>query len=141
MDDNHAQKPAQRVGWIYIFACGPYLKVGFSVNVPRRLGAVQGACPYDVKLIYKAPVSDADLMLRIAEKFIHKRLARWAHRAEWFKVKPSLAKSVVESVIATVEREVAKQAEDAYYDQLWEPPRRERPWICRSNADRGIVRS
>lgn len=35
---------------LYMFRCGPYVKIGVSDNVPMRLAAVQAANPYPVEL-------------------------------------------------------------------------------------------
>jgi hypothetical protein len=35
---------------LYMFRCGPYVKIGVSDNVPLRLAAVQASNPYPVEL-------------------------------------------------------------------------------------------
>lgn len=61
---------------VYFFECGPYIKVGSSKDVDRRLKDVQSDNPYDVILLWVGTKHD--------EEYWHNKLKDYHHRGEWY---------------------------------------------------------
>jgi hypothetical protein len=74
----------------FIRAVGtPFVKIGFTRNLVKRLKLAQWHCPYELKLIH---VAEGD---RIAERDFHWRFHKRRVRGEWFRYSDSeLAKRI-----------------------------------------------
>lgn len=103
------QATAQRggVSWLYVFACGEFVKVGRAQNPVSRLANVAGSMPFDVSMwgAYRAPRD----MVVMAEAYCHCILAEHHHRGEWFRVDPDLALQVVREVARLASAAIGKR--------------------------------
>jgi DNA-binding XRE family transcriptional regulator len=67
-------------GFVYAISAGDDLvKIGWSGDPMRRLGSIRTGCPADAHLIGLVPATKAQ------EAEIHKILAPWRLRREWFR--------------------------------------------------------
>lgn len=77
----------------YIYAIGieghPYVKIGQTIDVRTRLDVLQCASPFALHLIATVYVSD---WIRYIERHIHKALAPYRHRREWFLIDMNIYK-------------------------------------------------
>lgn len=78
---------------IYFIQSGSAIKAGYSKNVDKRMRAYRTHNP-DVVLLH---VIEGDKKL---ERFIHKQLAPWRVRHEWFDYTFE-AKEIIEHIIQT----------------------------------------
>lgn len=69
------------VYFIQVDPDGP-IKIGIADSVISRLGNLQSACPYDlrVRTFWRGP--------RLVERFLHRELAAHRIRGEWFRPEP-----------------------------------------------------
>lgn len=67
---------------IYVFSCGPHIKIGVTRNVSGRLKALQVGQAYPVRLecLWDVPVDTAHK----AEAYAHRLLSKHKVRGEWF---------------------------------------------------------
>lgn len=65
---------------LYMFRCGPYIKIGVSSNVPMRLTAIRSSNPYPVELVGLWEGEGH------REKEWHAALSHLHVSGEWFKV-------------------------------------------------------
>jgi len=77
--------------YIYLIGDGEFVKVGYSVDPRRRLRSLQGASGRELTLIraqqvkrYKRMQSLGAACAKNWETWLHKRLADWHVRGEWF---------------------------------------------------------
>jgi len=70
-------------GFIYLIKLDDFYKIGRTVtSVEMRIGNLQSACPYKLKLVHSSPVK-ASL---IVEQALHLEYARFRGQGEWFKL-------------------------------------------------------
>ena len=66
------------MSFVYFFECEGHIKVGFATDVFQRLAEVQVGSPHRVTIAGVIPGT------RATEKAMHRRLAEFKHRGEWF---------------------------------------------------------
>lgn len=74
-----------RSNYIYVIACGDFIKIGITGNLNRRVYDLQRATPYPLALVHSfmgSPVDEAQL---------HARFSHCNHRGEWFRKEGKLA--------------------------------------------------
>lgn len=83
--------------FIYVIASGPYMKIGITRDLKKRIKGVECHNPHEVRLICyrRVPAHYA----RRAEMQIHAELAAHQHRGEWFTAD-------LETIMASVKRAV-----------------------------------
>lgn len=77
-----------RRGSIYFIECGDFIKIGHASLVDRRFASLQGAIPYEIKLLAVTCGS------RDFEAKLHRRFAHLRHRNEWFRKAPELMRLI-----------------------------------------------
>ncbi len=101
-----------------------HIKIGVAWNVAGRLSALQGACPYRLRLLKRVPGA-AD-----QERILHKRFAKDRLTGEWFKRSTELL-DLISSLEGTAELEPQPQKPgleplpESYFDDLlagWRTP-------------------
>jgi len=85
-----ADHPQLRRGSIYFIECGDFIKIGHASLVDRRFASLQGAIPYELKLLAVTCGS------RDFEAKLHRRFAHLLHRNEWFRKAPELMKLIAD---------------------------------------------
>jgi len=82
---------------LYVVECAPYLKIGISGNMKKRL--------HDMKLLNPMPLSLIHYRLvprrrsRLVEAAVHAALADYAHGREWFTVPIETARETIARII------------------------------------------
>lgn len=72
---------------VYFIRCNcsvGFIKIGLADNVPSRLAALQGCCPYKLEVIATMPGGVS------AEKEMHKQFSHAREIGEWFRPTPDL---------------------------------------------------
>jgi hypothetical protein len=69
---------------IYIFECGPFIKVGLTHDVLRRSKELLRLNPFDVRLAYYRTVHTS--LAKKTEAAVHSALSQFKHRGEWFEI-------------------------------------------------------
>jgi hypothetical protein len=70
---------------IYFISCGPFIKIGRTHDVPRRLATLQVGSPYPLKLLIEMDGGER------VEKELHARYAAYRVGGEWFERRGALA--------------------------------------------------
>ena len=75
---------------LYIIRAGGFIKIGHTIDLKRRLKAIQIGCPYELEVLYYGTGEGE------REHELHEAAAQWHHRGEWFSAEaltccPSLA--------------------------------------------------
>ena len=101
-------------GFVYVMGAdhGP-VKVGWTVNIEKRLADVQTGYPYDLKVLF----SIEHIHARFVEAEAHRRLAAHRLRGEWFDVPRDVAIEAVQSAVGHVDAE--PPAADIYERGDW----------------------
>ena len=65
---------------IYLLKTGPYLKIGYSGQMPweRRLHQLRNASPYDIEVL------NARVGTEEQEQELHAGAKQWQHRGDWY---------------------------------------------------------
>ncbi len=84
-DNNQSKLKQSKIGFIYIFKCNKFYKIGKSKNPTKRLRSIQASIPYKLEIILKTKVNDCDK----TEKIIHKLFKNKIITGEWFKLTQS----------------------------------------------------
>lgn len=63
---------------IYVLAAGPFIKVGITRDLERRIHDLQTGCPYPISILTTLPGTHED------EAAIHRRLSSCRSSGEWF---------------------------------------------------------
>lgn len=71
--------------YLYVAESGPFIKIGITMNVDQRMGALRRSSPYDVSLIHWFIGTLKE------EAGLHARFAAHCHRSEWFRREGELA--------------------------------------------------
>jgi hypothetical protein len=81
-DQPNVYRPIERVCGVYFIACGDYIKIGVSADVPSRLIDLQRSNPYACHVLgmVKVPFVTAVNL----EKVLHRHFHSQRHRYEWF---------------------------------------------------------
>jgi len=66
------------LGFVYVAAAGPHVKIGWAINVEYRLAALQTGCPVRLELLKAFDGS------RATEAELHRRFAEQRTTGEWF---------------------------------------------------------
>ena len=66
------------MSFVYFIECDGYIKVGLAKDVVSRISLLQVGCPHTMRLLGFIPGT------RETERDLHKRLAEFHHRGEWF---------------------------------------------------------
>lgn len=74
----------QSVRRVYFLEMGEFIKIGFSSNVGKRMEALSGGVPQEVRLLHDMPGTFED------ETELHKRFKHLRARGEWFRKEPEL---------------------------------------------------
>lgn len=69
-------------GYVYLFKCNEFYKIGMTSDVWKRYQAVQNGIPYEVDIVEFFGCSNPNR----EEKSLHKRFKAKRHRGEWFKL-------------------------------------------------------
>ncbi len=86
---------------VYVIgSVGKFIKIGISTNVGRRLGSLQTASPFKLRVFASFPVSASFEMARRTEFEVHRRLAAYALEGEWFDLAAIEAVAVITAVIS-----------------------------------------
>jgi len=70
------------VHWLYVMESPPYVKVGISNDVERRLRDFSLNSPHHIRIIFKAKVPYPQA--KWIEEKIHEDLQAFRHKGEWF---------------------------------------------------------
>lgn len=70
--------------YCYVLQAGPFVKIGYTVNLDSRFEAIQTACPYEVSVVCLFPYTTEDLA-REMEISLHRKFSKFRVRGEWFK--------------------------------------------------------
>lgn len=74
-----AEQPAVRHDEVlYAVRGGPYVKIGYTNDLERRMGELQVGCPYELEVLLAIPGSAED------EKIAHRKFQTLRTRGEWF---------------------------------------------------------
>ena len=68
--------------FLYVFQCGPYMKVGITIDLDKRKAGIETHNPFKIRrrLWRRFPRKH----VRFVEGFVHKELRERHHRGEWF---------------------------------------------------------
>ena len=68
--------------FLYVFQCGPYMKVGITADLDKRKAGIETHNPFKIRrrLWRRFPRKH----VRFVESFVHKELRERHHRGEWF---------------------------------------------------------
>lgn len=72
------------IGTVYFVECAGRIKIGHSKDAPKRIRSLRTGAPDVLKILATVPGS------RNFEQAIHKELAQWRVRLEWFEDRPSV---------------------------------------------------
>ena len=75
--------------YCYLIEGGPFVKVGYTSNLDRRMEQLQTGNPYKLGVL-QAYVFDTELAARQLEAQLHRDLKPYRAQGEWFSRKPSL---------------------------------------------------
>ncbi len=78
----NSRRRCNRIGLIYVIQCGEFTKVGITQSVKNRLKMLQTGNPGDLQLL----ASWKSEQCLVDEQAIHKHLAPFSVRGEWFKL-------------------------------------------------------
>jgi hypothetical protein len=70
--------------YLYVIACGDFVKVGHTNNIHSRVSCMRSSCPFPVQLVFKERKSDW-IDARESERALHDKLYSEIHRNEWFR--------------------------------------------------------
>lgn len=94
LDAEHQQPASEPEGYVYFVTCGPFVKIGFSLDVKHRIAGIQSSNPRRVDLvavIRGTPKIEGDF---------HDKFAIYRRRGEWFEYAEEIA-AEVRSIIAS----------------------------------------
>lgn len=91
-----------KVAYLYVVKCGPFYKVGFSVDPVVRTANIQTNCPIRVKLVFCAETTKKAAPK--AEYAAHLALEQYRHRDEWFRapfpvIRAAILKAIEETEV------------------------------------------
>ena len=66
------------MSFVYFIECDGFIKVGLAKDIASRLSMMQVGCPHTMALVGFIPGG------RETERGLHKQLAEFHHRGEWF---------------------------------------------------------
>jgi hypothetical protein len=69
---------------LYVIKAGPYVKIGRSKNLRRRIVEIQTHCPLKCEVIFCSKTGLDNWWERHLERELHKRFAKFWERGEWF---------------------------------------------------------
>ena len=90
-----APKPSRRsqIGPVYFFRCGPYIKIGYSIDPTRRLREIRTGIgtkvPDDIDRA-RTVLVQTEPGGRSRERDLHQRFKHLHHWGEWFTEAPEL---------------------------------------------------
>jgi len=91
MPDRKRLSELSNYGYVYFVERAGYVKVGYTQDIHSRMGAFQANSPFDFQLI-GAIRSDE---YKTLEKSIHKRLAAYHKKGEWYDIDTQTAKEII----------------------------------------------
>lgn len=80
---NHTLQKLNNKGYVYVFKCNEYYKIGVSKNVEKRLQQLNTQRPYEVCLIYKSSLIEDPYKVK---KQLHKMFEDKRISQEWFEL-------------------------------------------------------
>jgi hypothetical protein len=98
---NVARNEDRRIS-VYLIASGPYLKIGVSENVRRRLEDLMAGNAHEMRIVMTRS-APRYLGMEI-EKRLHLRFAAYRHRGEWFTCDVDAAKQALKEEIRDIPR-------------------------------------
>jgi len=75
--------------YCYIVEAGPFVKIGYTMNIDKRFESLQTACPYEVSMVCLFPYTTEELA-REMELDLHRKFKKFRVRGEWFTKAPVL---------------------------------------------------
>lgn len=72
-------------GCVYFIRAHDFVKIGFTVDVSKRIGGIQTGCPYPIELLFSVPGTVQ------TEREFHHRFRNQRQNGEWFKIEGALA--------------------------------------------------
>lgn len=79
---------AREIGVVYFLQAGPFIKIGRSQALDRRINDLQTACPYQIDYIGSIVGGAKE------ETMLHRRFAHLRSSGEWFHATPALVDHV-----------------------------------------------
>lgn len=98
---------------LYCIQCGPYFKVGITEDPKKRMQTFAISNPFKMKLVFYRTVQAQHV--RFVEAEVHKALAHWHHRGEWFTAPVPEIKIAAKRAIAQIPKRNAALREHAEY--------------------------
>lgn len=98
--------------WLYVLKCGPYFKVGISVDIKWRVKTLQSGNPFKISVTLRRRVPK--VFVGRLEKLIHRGLVDFHHRGEWFSADIMQIRAVLKEAQSSVNqwrREYRERAE------------------------------
>lgn len=74
---------------VYFWTCGTWVKIGWALNIRKRIQGLAAATPYPASLeaVIRTPTKEDAQRL---ERELHVRFRHLRHRGEWFKQDPAI---------------------------------------------------
>lgn len=79
---NETDKPEANKGYVYIFQCNEFYKIGVTNDVIERIGTIRTANPYEINLIFSAYIKSPYQL----EGSLHTCFEPKRAKGEWFKL-------------------------------------------------------
>lgn len=100
-------------GFIYVFKCNEFYKIGISGNVENRFQVIDKSIPFEMSVDYKSPEFIYINKGKI-EKHLHKEFKAKRIKGEWFKLNKSDLNKI-KNIIA--DDYLMEQWKDAFYTE------------------------
>lgn len=100
---------------VYFIACGPFIKIGITNDLVRRLQSLEAQCPYPLTVLGVIAGS------RRLEKALHLMFVEDKHRSEWFRATKQLHGYIhdhADSPDAFLQSETRRNARSIYWRHL-----------------------
>lgn len=107
LDHSRGRRPYM----VYCIQCGPYFKVGIAEDIKKRMQTFAVSNPFKMKLVFYRKVEARHV--RFIESEIHKALAVWHHRGEWFTAPVLEIKTAARRAIAKIPQRNAEYRQHA----------------------------
>jgi hypothetical protein len=76
-----AKLKRERTEVVYVVQAGEFFKIGVATDVQVRIREMQTGCPLEITLVASVPCRNP----YVSESIVHRHLAEYRVRGEWFK--------------------------------------------------------